>query len=380
MSNDDTPAAEWIKQREALQEWLGLLPRDAVVGVDTEFMRTHTFFPQLALLQLSWDGRQALVDPLAFQLGTALQPSLGSDAKVTIMHSASEDLEALAPALPAGPGVLFDTQLAAAFVGMGFGLSYRALVYELAGAELDKGETRSNWLQRPLSEAQCSYATLDVVYLHTMYQQLSTRLQQQGRSAWHAEDCARLKHRATGRESDLQPQRSMRGAADWAPPKQALLRRLLLWRDATARKLDVPRPWLLDDALALGLVHERPSSLPALEQRSRSQRALRSAQRKELLDILASAPDADEIEATAPITRHAQGPSKAALGAMKQQVDAMATQLDLPSGLLCPRKVLEEYAVTAIWPKFLDGWRHALLHERLTALLPDHAVPSPREP
>ncbi|MEO8747009.1 MAG: hypothetical protein ABI379_05070, partial [Rhodanobacter sp.] len=273
MSNDDTPTAEWIKQPEALQHWLAALPRDAIVGVDTEFMRTHTFFPQLALLQLSWDGHQALVDPLAFKLDAFLQPALGSAATVTVMHSASEDLEALAQALPDGPGVLFDTQLAAAFVGMGFGLSYRALVLELAGAELDKGETRSNWLQRPLSAAQCTYAALDVVYLEAMHEQLSRRLQQCGRSAWHAEDCARLKQRATGQEPDPQPQRAMRGAADWAAPQQALLRRVLLWRDATARKLDVPRPWLLDDALALSLTHEPPATLQALEQRSRGQRA-----------------------------------------------------------------------------------------------------------
>ncbi|MEO8747678.1 MAG: hypothetical protein ABI379_08500, partial [Rhodanobacter sp.] len=65
-------------------------------------------------------------------------------------------------------------------------------------------------------------------------------------------------------------------------------------------------------------------------------------------------------------------------GAMKQQVDTLATQLDLPPGLLCPRKVLEEFAVTGIWPRFLDGWRRGLLHERLTALLPDNAAPASR--
>lgn len=379
MSNDDTPTAEWIKQPDALQDWLALLPPEAVVGVDTEFMRTNTFFPQLALLQLSWGGRQALVDPLAFPLDNFLQASLGSAATITVMHSASEDLEALAPALPTGPGTLFDTQLAAAFVGMGYGISYRALVHELAGAELEKGETRSNWLQRPLTTAQCSYAALDVIYLNNMHEQLSTRLQQCGRSAWHAEDCARLKQRAASQEPEPQPQRAMRGAAEWAPPKQALLRRVLLWRDATARKLDVPRPWLVDDTLALGLAHEPPASQAFLDQRSRGQRALRSAQRKELFDLLTNAPDAAEIEATAPITRHAQGPSKAALGAMKQQVDAVAADLNIPSGLLCPRKVLEEFAVTAVWPAFLGGWRHDLLHERLTTRLPDATVPTFRQ-
>lgn len=378
MSLPETPAATWIDQPEALQSWLATLPADAAVGLDTEFMRRNTFYPQLALLQLGWNGRHALVDPLAFPIGDALQPLLGAGAAVTVMHSASEDLEALAPLLPAGPRVLFDTQIAAAFVGMGLGISYRAIVAELAGVELDKGETRSDWLQRPLTPSQCSYATLDVVYLKTIHEQLAERLQQRDRSAWHAEDCERLKHRVH-REGDPQPQRALRAAADWAPTEQARLRRLLLWRERCARRLDVPRPWLLDDTLALSLAQQPPTGLAELEQRGRGQRALRSAQRSELFDLLAPAVTTDEIDATASIPGHPQGAAKQSLGAMKQSVDTLATELDLPPGLLCPRKVLEEYVVTAEWPEFLDGWRRELLHPRLVGLLPDRP-PSTRPP
>ncbi len=333
-------------------------------------MRRNTFYPQLALLQLGWNGRYALIDPLAFEIGDALQPLLDSGPAVTVMHSASEDLETLAPLLPDGPRVLFDTQIAAAFAGMGLGISYRALVTELAGVELDKGETRSDWLQRPLTASQRSYATLDVVYLKTIHDQLAERLQQRGRSAWHAEDCERLKRRASHRDGDPQPQRALRGAADWPVAQQALLRRLLLWRDSSARRLDVPRPWLLDDALALSLAQQPPASLGDLEQRSRGQRALRAPQRGELLGLLSPAVSAEEIAATARIPGHPQGEAKKALGDMKQLVDTLAGELDLPPGLLCPRKVLEEYVVTAEWPEFLDGWRHGVLHDRLANLLP----------
>ena len=366
----ETAAAEWIDQRESLQAWLAGLPADAVVGLDTEFMRRNTFYPQLALLQLGWNGHHALIDPLAFGIGDALQPPLGAGAAVTVMHSASEDLEVLAPLLPEGPRVLFDTQIAAAFVSMGLGISYRALVAELTGVELDKGETRSDWMHRPLTTSQCSYAALDVVYLKTIHEQLTERLQQRGRSAWHAEDCERLKRRVQ-RAGDPQPQRAMRAAADWSRTSQALLRRLLLWRDCNARRLNVPRPWLLDDTLALSLAHQPPETPTDLEQRARGQRALRSAQRHELFELLAPAIGADEIAATASIPGHPQGPAKQALGAMKQLVDTIATELDLPPGLLCPRKVLEEYVVTAEWPEFLDGWRYSVLHDRLASLLPD---------
>ncbi|MEW9572885.1 ribonuclease D [Rhodanobacter sp. Si-c] len=362
--------ADWIADRATLQAWLDDVPADAVVGLDTEFMRRDTFHPQLALLQLGCRGRHALVDPLAFAIGDALQPGLGTGDTVTVMHSAGEDLETLAPMLPDGPHTLFDTQIAAAFAGMGLGISYRALVAELCGDELDKGETRSDWMQRPLTASQRSYATLDVVYLESIHAQLAERLRQRDRSAWHAEDCARLKQRASHREGDPQPQRALRGAAEWAPAQQALLRRILLWRDRSARTLDRPRPWLLDDALVMSLAQQPPASLAELEQRGRGQRALRSAQRGELFALLRDPVEAEEIAVTASIPAHPQGAAKQALNAMKALVDERAAELDLPPGLLCPRKVLEEYVVTREWPDFLDGWRCEVLHERLPALLP----------
>lgn len=362
--------AVWVDRRETLDQWLADLPDEARLGLDTEFMRRNTFHPQLALLQLGWDGRYALVDPLAFDIGDALRSRLHTGDAVTVMHSAGEDLETLAPYLPGGPRALFDTQIAAAFVGMGLGISYRALVAELCHVDLDKGETRSDWMQRPLTDSQRLYAALDVVYLESIHDQLAERLEQRGRTAWHAEDCERLKHRASATEGDAQPQRGMRGAADWPRAKQALLRRVLRWRDRTARALDRPRPWLLEDALAMSLVQQPPASQVELDQRSRGQRALRSAQRDELFGLLREPVDEAEIAATAPVAHPLQGEAKKALGAMKDCVDALATELDLPSGLLCPRKVLEEYVAGAEWPEFLEGWRQELLGERLPPLLP----------
>jgi len=364
------PHADWIDNRDALDRWLQAVPHDAALGLDTEFMRRNTFYPQLALLQLGFAERYALVDPLAFSIGDALRPLLGDGNAVTVMHSASEDLEALSSMLPGGPRQLFDTQIAAAFVGMGLGISYRALVAELVGVELDKGETRSDWLQRPLTESQRSYATLDVVYLKPVHEQLSERLKQRCREAWHAEDCERLKQRACFREGDPQPQRAFRGAAEWTPAQRARLRRILLWRDQTARTQDRPRPWLLEDALVMNLAQQPPSNAADLEQRSRGQRALRSPQRAELLQLLAPAISEEEIANTAAIPMMPQGAAKQALGVMKQKVDALAIELDLPAGLLCPRKALEEYVVTAEWPDFLEGWRRDVLHAPLSALLP----------
>jgi ribonuclease D len=364
------PAAAWIDNLPALEDWLAALPADAVVNLDTEFMRRDTFYPQLALLQLGWNGCYALVDPLAFEIGKTLQPKLGEGPATVVMHSAGEDLETLSALLPNGPRSLFDTQIAAAFAGMGLGVSYRALVAELVGVELDKGETRSDWMQRPLTASQKSYATLDVVHLQPVHEQLAERLARRERTAWHAEDCERLKLRASHRQGDPQPQRALRGAAEWPRARQALLRELLLWRDRTARALDRPRSWLLDDALAMSLAQQPPRSLAELDQRSRGQRALRAPQRAELFEVLARPLDEETVAATAPIPGLPQGENKQALAAMKQQVDALAAELDLPPGLLCPRKALEDYVVSAAWPELLEGWRRGVLFDRLASLLP----------
>ncbi|HEX7814739.1 ribonuclease D [Dyella sp.] len=364
------PNAEWIDNRAALDAWLQAAPAHGAMALDTEFMRRNTFYPQLALLQLGVAGRYALVDPLACPIDDALRPRLDEGDTITLMHSASEDLEALSSVLPAGPRTLFDTQIAAAFVGLGLGISYRALVAELVGVELDKGETRSDWMQRPLTESQRSYATLDVVYLHPVYDQLAERLRQQGREAWHAQDCERLKQKSCHREGDSQPQRAFRGATDWSPTQRARLRRILLWRDRTARSLDRPRPWLLEDALVMNLAQQPPANAADLEQRSRGQRALRSPQRAELLQCLAPAVTEEEIAATASIPGFPQGAAKQALAQMKEKVDALAQELNLPAGLLCPRKALEEYVVTTEWPDYLDGWRRELLFSPLSSLLP----------
>lgn len=332
-------------------------------------MRRDTFYPQLALLQLGADGRYALVDTTAFDAATVLAEMLDRHQGPRVMHSPSEDLEALAPLLPDGLGELFDTQLAAAFCGYGLGLSYRALVETFCGVQLDKGETRSDWLQRPLSPSQKTYATLDVVYLQPIYEALHARLQANGRLEWLRQDCQRLLAR-NGGNGDDQPQRDFRGAAEWPRAAQARLRRILLWRDATARQQDTPRPWLFDDAMAMRIIHEQPQDDAALAAITRGRRAMRSAQRQALLALLQRPPDAAEIDATASIPAPPRDGQKKAIAAMRHEVDACAQHLDIPPGLLAPRKLIERLVTTGQWPQALEGWRAPLLRERLMRHMP----------
>lgn len=358
--------ASWIANAACLSA----PPDHDPVGLDTEFMRRNTFYPKLALIQAAHHAECWLLDPLAYDAGADLR-ALVAD-RCCVMHSASEDMEALAPLLGDTPLQLFDTQIAAALGGMGAGLSYQKLVAALLGVDIPKNETRSDWLQRPLTPNQREYAEQDVTYLAEIHDKLSGELDRLGRREWHTEDCERLALRADRYRNgaDSQPQRSFHAASEWSPEAQARLCRVLLWRDEVARNLDKPRPWILDDAHALALSQQPPPSPQALFERVKGQRALRGPQRAELFPLLQATATPEELAALQPIPPAPRGEAKRAVDAMRTAVQATAAKLDLPSGLLCPRRLIEEFAVTCQWPERLQGWRETLLKSELTALLP----------
>ncbi len=351
---------------------MGMLPEagsHGLLGLDTEFMRRDTFFPKLALVQAAHDDACWLIDPLAYDAGPDLR-ALVAD-RLCVMHSAGEDMEALSPLLGDMPPRLFDTQIAAAMCGMGPGLSYQKLVAGVLGIDIPKDETRSDWLQRPLTASQIDYAAQDVAHLAELYERLAAELERRGRMAWHAEDCARLVRRAWPEptQADPQPHRIFRNAADWPESARVRLKRVLVWRDATARRLDKPRPWVLDDAHAAALAQEPPADAQELFERVRGQRALRGPQRAELLDILKASTTPLELAELAPIPAAPRGEAKRVVDAMRGVVQSTAEKLDLPAGLLCPRRLIEEFAVTGVWPDGLEGWRAGVLQADLETLL-----------
>jgi len=359
---------DWINSESALGAWFSAQPVSAVIGLDTEFMRTDTFYAKLALVQAEIRGSIALIDAPALDGHAALAAQLGDAHCVCVMHSASEDLEALSSILPGGPANLFDTQIAAAMSGLGPGLSYQKLVATLLGVDLPKGETRSDWLKRPLTPSQLEYAAQDVVHLPQVHALLAQKLAALGRSQWHAEDCRRLVDKVCHSEPDAQPQRAYSRAADWPRESQALLRRVLLWREAKARALDKPRSWILDDARMLDLAAHPPRDGADLFERCKGLRALRGPQREELLDVLRAPPSAQDLD-FAPIPPPLTGAQRRKVSDLRDAVAAIALSLELPDGLLCPRRYLEALVADGIWPSALEGWRKPLLHDALMACI-----------
>ena len=149
----------YVDSSASFEDMLESLKQARFISFDTEFFREVTFFPKLALFQMAADGEIFLVDPFAVNFAELLSFIVMTDA-VMICHASSEDLEivseharreGLARILPRN---IFDTQAAAAFLGYGNTIGLAAIIEKTLGITLEKTETRTDWLKRPLTEAQ----------------------------------------------------------------------------------------------------------------------------------------------------------------------------------------------------------------------------------
>jgi ribonuclease D len=340
--------------------------RPTRIGLDTEFIRERTFWPQLALVQMAVGDEILLIDPLAPGMPQALAPWLTDTTITKVMHSASEDLVAFKHTCGAMPQPLFDTQIGASLAGIGGGMGYQKLVQEITGVALAKGETRSDWMRRPLSEAQLQYAADDVEHLFALHDAIGARLDAQGRRQWLEDDAQRL-IAAVANDEERWPHLSMRASQFLDAASQRRLLRLLRWRDQQARASDRPRSWILDNELAATLARLPPADEAALgalfEQFPKAPRKLTGAVWEALMTPLA---DEDQ----APQALQATDANKQALKKMQDAVARRAAELELPDGVLASRKHLESYLGTREWPAALAGWRQAELESRLYPLLP----------
>lgn len=353
----------WITDPAALDALIAAPP--ATIGLDTEFVRERTYWPQLALVQIAAGDEIFLVDPLAPGIPAALAKLLADTRVLKIMHSASEDLVALKYACNALPQPLFDTQVAAALCGVAAGIGYQRLLQDLLGISVDKGETRSDWLRRPLSPSQLHYAADDVLHLDALHRTLTARLEAQDRMAWLEEDCARMLTNAAQDEGERWPHLGMRSAQFLERDGQIRLLRLLRWRDAYARDHDRPRTWILDNELAQALARTPPRDLAELQRTFDGQPKAPRKLAAQIFDAL-NAPLADENEL--PPAR-VDDRDRQAYKRLQQAVAERSAELGLPDGVLASRRWIEALQDGEDWPGALSGWRRAQLETRLAPLL-----------
>ncbi|MGB0458595.1 MAG: ribonuclease D [Porticoccaceae bacterium] len=250
----------WINNNNALKDLCDQLADSQLIALDTEFIRTDTYYPKIALIQLS-DGETIwLVDVLSVDDFLPLKKLLESPDNTLIFHACAEDLEVLDHAINIQPTQIFDTQIAAGIVNIGYSMGYARLVDSLLDIQLDKQETRSNWLARPLSQRQLDYATVDVLHLHSLYSILVEMLNQQERFKWFEEETKGLFKVVDQRKNNQDYYTRIRGA--WRLDAQSLttLRHLCRWREALSRSKDVPKSRIAKDNVLFDIAKKMPRS------------------------------------------------------------------------------------------------------------------------
>ena len=234
------------------------------LAVDTEFHREKTYYPQLCLIQIANDDVIACVDPLAIDDLTPLFDLFYQPDMTLVFHAARQDLELFYLLRNALPQQIFDTQLAATVLGYGDQIGYGNLVKQCLQVELEKGQARTDWRQRPLTQEQIDYAANDVRYLRQLYHQLHTRLEQQGRLSWLANDFANLSASDTYEVAPETSWQRIKGAGRLKPKQLAILQKLADWRERYAVQHDLPRRWVLKDDVMLDLARFAPENKAAM--------------------------------------------------------------------------------------------------------------------
>jgi ribonuclease D len=346
-----TRVAQWIDRPDALAAAVERWRAAGGVALDTEFVFERTYRPRLGIIQVAAAGEIALVDGVHLRDLSPLGALLADPAVRKILHSGSGDIPILRRATGAALGPLFDTQIAAAFAGLGTGLSYAALVRLLLGVELGKHETRTDWTRRPLSPEQLRYAAEDVEYLPAIAAELEIRLAGLDRLAWALEDSAAL---AAVDADTVDPQdawRRVKGLDRQVPAVRAVARALAAWREREAERMDLARPFLLRDETLLALARREAlapadaATLPGYDRGRHARFASRWAEALgEARRAAAEGGAPPEDPRPTPEAREARQTLEARVSALVAQ---RATELQLPAELLLSRRQRD---------RALDAW------------------------
>ena len=259
---------QYVTDQSALEALCLVLRQSPRLALDTEFVGEDTFIPRLELIQVATAATAAVIDFPAVQASGSLDVfwELVCDPKIEkIVHAGRQDLDLFATHAGQIPKPFFDTQIAAAMVGYGAQVAYANLVQRLHGTKLEKAHTFTNWSARPLSDDQIAYALEDVEFLLPIHTHLQDRLSSLGRLEWVSEEFARLES-AVG-EKSREPQERYQRIRGWdtlKPKGAVVLRELAAWREAEARRRNVPRGRVMRDEVLLQLARHPPKSVHEL--------------------------------------------------------------------------------------------------------------------
>ena len=363
---------ELIDDQKGLERLCDSLSDVKYLAFDTEFVRTNTFYPKLGLLQIADPVRCYLVDPLRILSWNDFTLLLENNNVTFCIHSCSEDLNLLHTSINSMPVRLFDSQIAAAFLGLGFSLSYQGLVLQLLDKSIPKDETRSDWMKRPLSNAQLQYAANDVCYLLDLKEILWDKLVDKKVIAWFEEECANqvalaeeFERKENWKKSFVNISKSWKLADD----NLYRLQKLCFWREIKARESNKPRNWIAKDSDLFDIAnHEFKSiSVSDMEYLDLSDNRFVFRYGKEIVELLANDQSNIQTIDRAQLSTPLQPSLRKKLKCCQTVVKELADKLSLAPELLARKRLLQglvrdfdNYGELR-WQGELGGWRRELL-------------------
>jgi ribonuclease D len=360
------PGSVVITDSDQLEALCDEVTGEHFYALDTEFHTERTYWPKLALIQLGWLDKVALVDPLAVDPSPLSRLFTGSGTAVA--HAAGQDLDVLQSACGAVPSTVFDTQIAAGFLGMSTP-SLARLVEQVLGIILPKTDQLSDWLHRPIPPDQLAYAEGDVRYLLALRSSMVSQLDERGRLDWAIEECTQV---LAGRRRDLAPEEAWWKTGNvrkLTGRSRGVAQEVAAWRERRASELDRPRRSVLSDLAILTIAQRPPSSRQDLEKlRGVDARHLAKGAGAEILEAVDRGLSLARSELRLPPEVDDTRASPAAVAVCTGLVRQIADDMQFDTSLLATRADIAQLVTGD--PSRLDrGWRGSIAGDPLRRLL-----------
>jgi len=370
--------AELINEDGPLEELIDHVLEVDRYALDTEFHRERTYWADLALIQLAWPetvrgpAGVALVDPLAVDV--RLLGRLLTGPAEMVAHAADQDLEVLYQACGERPSRLFDTQVAAGFVGHG-SASLSALLSTFLHVRLAKADRLTDWSTRPLTDNQISYAASDVAHLLELADVICKELSELGRVDWVEEECELLRLRPIGPGDPERAWWKLRDARQLRGPARGVAQELAGWRELRAREVNQPVRFVLPDLALQAMIHGQPRTAAALRAvRGLDGRHLRGDVAEHLLAGIARGQQLPEARLQLPAVDDVDRDWRPAVSLAAAWVAQLARDERIDASLLATRGDLVAYLSEQPGARLARGWRSELIGRPLAQLVSGEAA------
>ena len=359
----------YLSTKNELEQFCQQASAAKVIAVDTEFLRERTYFPKLCLVQVAAGDSIAAIDPILIDDLTPLAELLEDPSVTKVFHACGQDLEVLLDGMGVTCAPVFDTQLAAAFLGLRQQVSYASLVESYCGVRLPKAESLTDWSRRPLDPEQLTYAEDDVRYLPGIYDRMMAELIERDRLSWVAPEMEALCDPARVRRDPREAYQRLRRAGSLTRRQLAVAREACAWREETAARRDLPRKWVASDEVIVEVCKRTPTTLDRLR-RIRGTDQIGEGDARSLLAAVArgAACPADECPK---MERHARpsAETEGVIDLMYAVLRLISERSGVATQLIATRDDLLEFVQDRERSSLARGWRHELAGATLGRLL-----------